>query len=451
MTPSKAFLTVMGLLLLGYAFFDKGFALLPHAPIFVGELALVAGFMAALSGSISVKVFRSPVSWILLAYVAWGLFVAAPHFSTFGVLTYRDSVVWFYSLFALLVAGALMRSGLEGRVLDWFGRWFPWFVYWAPVAFVAKVVLDGALPNVPGSEVSLLTVKAADLSVHLAGAGAFMLLGLHKVHPISRLKSYRGDFVLWTVWFVGFAVMASKTRGGMLAVLAALFIVFVLRRTKQWPRLVIGAVVASLMSIVVLELAGSTLSIGERKISLDQVFLNAISVVSAPAESGLATTTKWRLDWWGKVIGYTFYGEYVWTGKGFGINLADSDGFQVEFERPLRSPHNGHLTVLARSGVPGITLWAIFILTFYTTMFRRYRSARRRREHRLASINLFVIAYSAAFLVNMSFDVYLEGPQGGIWFWSLVGFGIALSERQKREAARSRVPAAKIGGLQPVR
>ena len=30
MTPSKAFLTVMGLLLLGYAFFDKGFALLPQ-------------------------------------------------------------------------------------------------------------------------------------------------------------------------------------------------------------------------------------------------------------------------------------------------------------------------------------------------------------------------------------------------------------------------------------
>ena len=257
--------------------------------------------------------------------------------------------------------------------------------------------------------------------------------------------------MLWSVWFVGFAVMASKTRGGMLSVFVALAIVFALRRTRQWPRLVLGAGLASVMFVVMLELVGPNLTMGERKISLDQVYLNAISIFYAPADTGLATTTRWRLDWWEKVIGYTVYGEYLWTGKGFGINLADSDGFQVAFERPLRSPHNGHLTILARSGVPGLTLWIMFVLTFYITMIRRYRSARRRRQHRLASINLFVMAYTVAFLVNMSFDVYLEGPQGGIWFWSLVGFGIALSERQKREERRSpRVMAAKTRRLQHV-
>jgi hypothetical protein len=31
-----------------------------------------------------------------------------------------------------------------------------------------------------------------------------------------------------------------------------------------------------------------------------------------------------------------------------------------------------------------------------------------------------------AALINMSFDVYLEGPQGGIWFWSVVGLGLVL-------------------------
>ena len=49
------------------------------------------------------------------------------------------------------------------------------------------------------------------------------------------------------------------------------------------------------------------------------------------------------------------------------------------------------------------------------------------------------MAYFTAFLVNMSFDVYLEGPQGGIWFWCLIGYAIALTRAQrmnKNERAR---------------
>ena len=36
----------------------------------------------------------------------------------------------------------------------------------------------------------------------------------------------------------------------------------------------------------------------------------------------------------------------------------------------------------------------------------------------------FLVAYWMAFLVNTSFDVFLEGPMGGIWFWTLVGTGL---------------------------
>ncbi len=45
----------------------------------------------------------------------------------------------------------------------------------------------------------------------------------------------------------------------------------------------------------------------------------------------------------------------------------------------------------------------------------------------LANVNLWILAYWLALIVNMSFDVYLEGPQGGIWFWCLVGYIIALT------------------------
>ncbi len=129
MTPSKSFLAVMGLLLLGYAFLDRGFASLPRSPLFFGEIALLAGLLAATAGAASTGVFRSRLSWLLLAYAGWGLLVAIPNVGTFGLLVYRDSVIWTYSFFALLVGGVLIKSGLELRVLDWYGRWFYWFLF----------------------------------------------------------------------------------------------------------------------------------------------------------------------------------------------------------------------------------------------------------------------------------------------------------------------------------
>ena len=139
---------------------------------------------------------------------------------------------------------------------------------------------------------------------------------------------------------------------------------------------------------------------------------------------------------WQTILDYTAFGDHFWTGKGYGINLADSDGFQVKREIPLRSPHNSHLTFLARSGVPGLALWALLQATVFFSLLRAYFRARRAGRSALANVNLWVLAYWMAFIVNMTFDVYLEGPQGGIWFWCLIGFAIALTE-----AGKPKVPA----------
>jgi len=35
--------------------------------------------------------------------------------------------------------------------------------------------------------------------------------------------------------------------------------------------------------------------------------------------------------------------------------------------------------------------------------------------------------------------VFLEGPQGGIWYWCVVGFAVALTEEQRLLYARQRM------------
>ena len=130
------------------------------------------------------------------------------------------------------------------------------------------------------------------------------------------------------------------------------------------------------------------------------------------------------MQWWTDIVNYTVHGRYFWGGKGYGINLADDDGYQVG-DGTLRSPHNVHMTILARSGVVGIALWAAVQLTLGFAIGWAHLRARRRGDGQWASLFLFLGCYWAAFLINASFDVFLEGPMGGIWFWTVFGTGIA--------------------------
>jgi O-antigen ligase len=100
---------------------------------------------------------------------------------------------------------------------------------------------------------------------------------------------------------------------------------------------------------------------------------------------------------------------------------------------PLRSPHNSMMTVLARMGVPGLALWLLLQIGFGLSLLFAHLRARRAGALGWARLNLWILSYWTAFIVNSWFDVFLEGPQGGIWFWSLMGLGIGVLELQRRD------------------
>jgi hypothetical protein len=190
---------------------------------------------------------------------------------------------------------------------------------------------------------------------------------------------------------------------------------------------------------------------GDRKFAPGEIGWSALSIVASSREPALEATKSFRLHWWKEIVSYTVTGPYFWTGKGFGVNLADDDGFQVVADHSLRSPHNGHMTILARMGVPGLALWIALQAMFGVHLLRAFWWARHRggpRWSRWAQIDAWLLAYWIAMVINMAFDVYLEGPQGGIWFWSVLGLGIAaltIQDRQRRseptlQAAAARVP-----------
>jgi hypothetical protein len=311
-------------------------------------------------------------------------------------------------------------------------------VLWVPVGFLLFYFVGRSLPTVPGSDdVPLIDFKTGDASVHLAGVAAFLLLGLYQIGGGTR----RGggirplEWFIWAVWLVGFMFVAATNRGGALASFAAIFTVVLLRpAAARWkiPAIVALATVLTL-GVQVVNTSAPSLVDRDREMSPEQIVTNLKSIVEGGGGEALEGSRRWRLAWWDRIMEYTIHGDLFWTGKGFGINLADDDGFQVASDHSLRSPHNAHLTVLARGGVPALFLWVLLQGAFALSMVSAYLRAQRMRYDWWARLDLWVLAYWVASLVNASFDVYIEGPQGGIWFWSLIGFGMALLQLQQSQ------------------
>lgn len=440
----QLFLVGLGGALAGYAFFGKGFAYLGVFPVFVGELCLALGIAALLVGGGLGVALRSPISWVLAAFMVHGALRTAPYWSSEGVDALRDGVLWGYGAFALLVSAALSRPGWFERALGAYASVLPWFLLWTAPALLVFEMFPGEIPKLPGSGVPVLHVKPGDFGVHLAGGAAFLGLGLHGLVRARRLPRAT-EWLLWLAGLAGFVAVGSQSRSAMLAVLVALGVVAVKARLGRLLQIVaVAAVVGGVLFTLGLEM-----NVGSRgrKVSPQQVVANLGSIVGSAARPGLETTREWRKNWWRDIVEYTVLGEYFWSGKGYGINLATEDGYVVDQDRTLRSPHNGTLTVLARSGVPGLTLWVLLHACFGVAMLRAYARANRAGFETWARIDLWILAYWSAFLVNSSFDVFLEGPQGGIWFWSLVGFGLAALRLQHEELARATAwPSWRPGG-----
>jgi hypothetical protein len=411
-------LTFLCLNLLGYALLGRGWAHLGVSPIFVGELALFSGVVSFLLWGSWRGIFDLPAVWFLLLLQAWGSCRTLPYLSTYGAEALRDAVIWGYSAFALLVFAAILAQPERlAALFHSFQKFAYVFVLCIPLVwFTARVYPRPIIPHLPWANVAVIHPKAGDIMVHSAGILAFWVAGFGgAVRPVWVL------LLTFSVVLVG-----TFDRAGLLSVLAVFAVCFFLRPGNRslWQMLAIG--VCGLLLF-----AASNIHVQmpnrDREVSFDQLVANVTSTVAGSNSVDLDGTKQWRLDWWHDILQYTLDGKYFWDGKGFGVNLADEDGYQVEDDASLRDPHNGHLNMLARAGVIGFTLWVLVQLSWACSLLGSFLRSHIQGDRRWTSVFLFLLAYWMAFMINTTFDVFLEGPMGGIWFWTVYGVGLAAS------------------------
>ena len=427
---SGLFLAVLILVLAGYAFFGRGFSYIGVAPLYIGEVTLAIGLGALFANGLRARL--NGLHLALLAFMAWGVLTTVPYLATAQVDALRDAAFWGYAVFALLIWALVSRREQFAMVTRAYRFVLPLFLLAVPAIWIVTTTLASIVPSFPGAPVPLITMKAGDIGVHLAGIAAFILLGLYR----GRGRPPRvPEAALWVVWAAAFLIVVVTNRGGFLSASVGLAAIVVLRPSlKLVPLALAGGVL-----LTILVLANPSMTVNGRVFSPERVTDRAVSIFDRSGER--QGTVNWRLDWWDTIIGYTVQGDHFWTGKGFGANLAEEDGFLGQAQG-LRSPHNATMTALARMGVPGLVFWLTFHIGFGVAMLRAYLRAQRAHDLFWAPILGWILVYWGAGIVNGSFDVYWEGPQGAIWMWTVIGLGLAALEIQRREADERRIEGA---------
>ncbi|GJE18443.1 O-antigen ligase family protein [Methylobacterium marchantiae] len=403
--------------LFGYAILGKGFAYLGVPPLFVGEILLSLGIVALMRSGCWVAILVPLQSQLLAILMLWVVVRTVPYLSELGLDAVRDSMIVLYGLFAFIVAALLVeRPHRLSLVVSRYSR-LAWLygLLGGPLFVLTRMAGDG-MPVWPGLGTQILQIRPGEAAVHVAGAAIFVLLGMRRVG------------LPWVAGLLLGIGLVTPSRGGMLACLVPLLFAAI-----------IGRKLSRIIPAVALAVAifGSLTAIGvdftppgvERSAGPAQIIDNIESILGTSKAYNLDDTKTWRLRWWQKIQDYTVHGPYFWTGKGFGINLAvDDDSVVGDGNGPaLRSPHNANMTILARSGVPGLVLWATIGATWFARLMRDVLQARRDGDVAWSNLLLWIVSYASAIVIDASFDVALEGPMLGIWFWCLFGFGLGAS------------------------
>jgi len=413
------YLVLLAGLLLGYAMMGKGFAYLGLPPLYIGEMALLLGILAFWRTGCLFSVLTTLPALLLAATMAWVLLQTLPFISDYGVDALRDSIVVTYGGFCFIVMALLIQDSRRlNTIIHYYQIFLNIYVPAAPFLFVVSWYMGSLLPNTPGTSVPFLQLDPGALAVHATGAAVFALVGFRKVT------------VPWLLFLLASAILAAVlSRGAMLAeVLSITAAVLLLGKWRQLLLTAMAGVImfatAYLVEPVFFDYTEATAST-ERAISTRQVANNVVSIIGQGDEQGEGTK-EWRKEFWNSIIADTVFGSYFWTGRGFGVNLADVYGFRDEHDAPaLRAPHSVLMTMLGRAGVPGVMLWLGIVVSWLGMMMHALWTARRHGQAEWAGLFIFVSCYTSSILINAAFDPALEGPMQGIWFWSLIGFGIA--------------------------
>ena len=397
---NRVYIKFYFLVLLLYVFFNKGFAY-----SYLAEILLVSGIFILfinrkhLELGLDTKQILIGI-FILISFLF--ILIGVFQYSIFNVL--RDSLAFQYAWFAFIIYFLKNEYDFIWQKIIKIYKWVPLVLF---LNFFLFYFLFLYLPpiNIFGNQ-NIIIYKNGDKSVHLLVSTILMFLYTDKY---SKKWLIANSILI----VINFLILLAFTRSGSVAYIFALFSFFFFSKEKilneslrKLLRYIPIIMVIGMGIFVAIDIQGDAQG---RTISLSQITDNFSSIVSTNIDGNLTENKVWRLIWWAKIVNESFTLEHFFVGKGLGMSLAGSDILNTDDN--LRSPHNFHLTILARFGYMVFIAWIIWLVSLFKPLFTR----------KLAGKTLAITSILLAFIINGSFDVFFEGPMGAFPFWTFVG------------------------------
>ncbi len=408
-------------------------------PLIVSYALMYMSFALAVYSSRHwiVRALTEPAMLCLLALLLFSvlhLFVDVP---SYGLWAVRDSTMILDGLFVVL--GLLWAR--EANSITVLIKWlmlitvinlfycftFPWsakLLAWSPTS--------GVFMDVP----ILGQYHTTDLYLL---QGTVLCLGLG-----GYMVTRRRWIMLLLVVAQLFGLAIVQARAAYVALAAFIVILTLLGEARKSGILVAMLFSALAVLVLVTSVGGLQLSgrIGPVNIGFLADHLRSITGVKVTA----ASTVQSRFDWTGEAMDHFRSSPIV--GVGFGqplINYIDEETGAV-----VRIPHNSNISILARLGVIGFAIWAIFHLWLIQRFIYAY-SHRRRTDKQVYELILWIFLFYINFMVSSLVEAPFEFPSSAIPFYFFMGLGLGLIRWQLPGESKATQPLRSIvAGRHPV-
>jgi hypothetical protein len=392
-----------------YIFLNKGVAY-----TYLVEALWLFGILLLLMHRKKAELIWNKTTKLIFFFIAISFLYILRGFTKYDLLDLiRDSFIFQYGWFVFILF--LFKEKLEiiWETLFFIYKWFPFvallnFILQYFVPFFETVTPFGGIP--------ILLYKNGDMGVQLLISTLLLLYTFEN-------KTLKWRVLLSLVIALDFLILASYSRSGIVAFLASMLCFIYFNKDIQLQSRVRMLIKFLPIILLVVTPIYINIKVAEnfqgRSVGFEQIKNNFSSIVGGTTDATSENNVVWRLVWWAKIIDYSLSSPNFFIGKGLGMNLATDDDI-ITLDDSLRSPHNFHLNIMSRFGVLIFMIWMYFLIQLLKPLFKKQLQGKR----------LLIGCILLAFLLNASFDVFLEGPMGAFPFWTWMGLYLLVEDQE---------------------
>jgi O-antigen ligase len=373
-----------------------------------GSLVLVVAWIGAIgTGRIGLRRIPGSLRIALVAAVAWMALSAV--WAGDSALVGQDLRRWVIALVTFVVVVSVAdRRRAVGLVVDA-------YVCGATLSVLAALAVGGGLESATGdaAQDARLQAGASDPNYLAATLTPALALALGRL-AYERRPAVRA-LLIAAIPVCLYGLVATQSRGGLLALLAAAVAALVVCRGRRLP--ILGALAATVA------LLGLFLALSPA----------ALERVTSGKDKGNGRDDLWHIAW-------RMSEEHPVTGVGLGNFIADASGYvrevgTVEYADLIvddpKVVHNVYLQMLAETGGVGLALLAVLLALCLRASWRASRLAQRRGDAAGALLaQMLLVGQIGTLLASLFIS---NGDDRRLWI--LLALGPALAGLQARAMA----------------